>query len=350
MDSNPRHRIDRREWLAGAAGVLGLTGLGGTGTAAAGSDGRSVSALAAQQEDQEQGIRVEEIGDGLYFVTEGIYQMMFMVTGEGVVAVDAPPTIGQGILDAINEVTDESITHVVYTHYHADHIAGASLYPDDAEIVAHEKTADRLAQFDDPNRPEPTTTFEGSYNLEVGEQELELDYRGPNHSVDNVFVYAPAQKVLMLVDVVFPEWVPFKHLAVSSDIPGYIEAHEQALKYDFDTLVAGHLGQLGTPEDVRTQREFLADLRDNAEAAIESVDFQQVAQEAGTDNPWVLFDAYLTATAERTAEDTLETWGDRLKGAEVFMESHAFTMVESLRIDYGVLGPFGLPAEGDQES
>ncbi|QMU53442.1 MAG: hypothetical protein GKS07_08010 [Nitrosopumilus sp.] len=33
---------------------------------------------------------VEEIKDGLYWVTDGTYQAMFLTTGEGVIAVDAP--------------------------------------------------------------------------------------------------------------------------------------------------------------------------------------------------------------------------------------------------------------------
>lgn len=352
MDSEyPRFRLDRREWLAGTVGLLGLSSLGGTAAATSDGGDQALRAMAAQgQEIPEKGYLVEEIRDGLYYITEGVYQMMFLVTSEGVVVVDAPPTIGQNIQNAIDEVTNRSITHVVYSHYHADHIAAASLYPDDAEIIAHEKTADRLAEVHDPNRPEPTTTFEGSYTLEVGDKKLELDYRGPNHSVDNIFIHAPDQNVLMLVDVVFPGWVPFKNLAVSQNIPGYVEAHHEALQYDFDTLVAGHLGQLGTPDDVRTQLQFLDDLSDNARKAIETVDFQQIAQEEATDNPWQLFDAYLDAVAEQAAEATLETWGDRLKGADVFMESHAFTMAEALRVDYGILGPFGLPEEGDNQS
>lgn len=244
------------------------------------------------------------------------------------------------------------MTHVVYSHFHADHIAGASLYPDDAEIIAYAKTAELLEQFEDPHRPDPDTTFQGSYNLEVGDQELELDFRGANHSPDNIFIYAPNQKVLMLVDIVFPDWIPFKHLAVSRDIPGYIDAHEKALRYDFDILVSGHLGQLGSPDDVRLQRRFLADLKDTAEQKIETVEVGPIQQEVGPGNPWALFDAYLNEVSQQTAQVMLEAWEDRFKGAEVFMESHAFTMVEALRVDYGVLGPFGLPemAQDGQET
>ena len=40
--------------------------------------------------DSSKGYLVEEINDGLYWVTEGAYQTMFLTTGEGVIVVDAP--------------------------------------------------------------------------------------------------------------------------------------------------------------------------------------------------------------------------------------------------------------------
>lgn len=366
----------RRTYLnAGAVGLLGLAGLSGTAAGARPDVMAEFAAQLSQPEDPEipeKGYLVEELADGLYWITEGVYQMMFLTTGEGVVVVDAPPTIGENILDAIGEVTDEPITHVVYTHYHADHIGAATLYPDDAEYIGHVETARFLDRFGDPNRPSPTTVFGpkevsppgrdvgepggrpsddrkrrhvvgNSYTLEVGDQRLELEYRGSNHSVDNIFVYAPEQKVLMFVDVVFPGWIPFQNLAESSDILGYIEAHDQILEFEFDTLVAGHLTRLGNREDVRTQREFVMDLEANAREAIATVNLGEVIQEAQPTNLWETFDAYLEELTRVAAEPTLETWGDELRGADVFVESHAATMVESLRIDFGVLGPFGLP-------
>jgi len=61
----------------------------------------------------EKGYFVEELGDGLYWVTEGVYHVMFLTTGEGVIVVDAPPSMGDKILQAIAETTDEPITHVI---------------------------------------------------------------------------------------------------------------------------------------------------------------------------------------------------------------------------------------------
>ena len=99
-------------------------------------------------------------------------------------------------------------------------------------------------------------TFSNNYTVSLGNQSLILDYKGVNHERGNLFIYAPTQKVLMLVDIVFPGWVPFKELAIAEDVPGFISAHDQALDYPFDTLVAGHVSRLGTPNDVLIQKEF----------------------------------------------------------------------------------------------
>ena len=54
----------------------------------------------------------------------------------------------------------------------------------------------------------PTVTFPDKHTLTVGSQTLELEYRGPNHNPGNIFIYAPKQKVLLLIDLVFPGWSP----------------------------------------------------------------------------------------------------------------------------------------------
>ncbi len=295
---------------------------------------------------QDKGYLVEEVRDGLYWVTEGAYTHMFLTTGEGVIVVDAPPTIGEKILAAIAEVTDEPITHVIYSHTHADHIGAAHLYPQDATYIAHAETAAQLRDAMNPDRsspygvfagggavPVPTITFDDRYTLQVGDQILELDYRGVNHEPGNIFIYAPRQKVLMLADVIFPGWVPFKNLAMSEDALGWLEAHDQVLSYDFDTFVGGHMNRLGTREDAEIQREYMHDVWANAASALQSVDFYAIAQETGFENPWLLFDRYLDTVAKTCEAGTLEKWRGRLGAVDVFTEDQCFMAIMSLRID-----------------
>ena len=92
----------------------------------------------------------------------------------------------------------------------------------------------------------------------------------------------------MLVDIVFPGWVPFKDLAIAEDVPDFIKSHEQALSYPFDTLVAGHLTRLGTSQDGVTQIEFVKDLKSSAiNATNKYANFTNITQQVGGfSNPW----------------------------------------------------------------
>ena len=310
----------------------------------------------------EKGYLVEEIREGLYSVTDGSYNTMFLVTDEGVVAIDAPPAIGANYLKAIAEVTDKPIKYVIYSHSHLDHIgAAASIFPENATYIAHEKVAEELrrahqelqasaavsnnkTQFPPMQLPAfnvsrlppiPTETFAQNYTLQVGNQTLELNYHGNNHEEGNIFIYAPAQKTLMLVDIIFPGWVPFPDLALAEDVFGFIKAHDIALSYDFDTFVGGHLTRTGTREDVQVQREFITDLVAASNRANQNVTFSEVMDKVGgpTNNLWAIFKTYLDTVAEQCTNEMLPKWQQRLGGGQEFMFSHCWTMAESLRID-----------------
>jgi glyoxylase-like metal-dependent hydrolase (beta-lactamase superfamily II) len=289
----------------------------------------------------EKGYLVQEIGDQLYSVSDGSYNAMFLVTDEGVVAIDAPPTLGGNYLKAIAEVTDKPITHVIYSHAHIDHIGAANIFPKNATFIAQQETANELqramgvASNTSMVPPVPTLTFMKNMTLHVGNQTLQLDYYGNNHLPGNTFIYAPLQKVLMLVDIIFPGWIPFPYLAIAKDTAGFIEAHDIALKnYDFDTIVAGHLTRLGTRADVETQREFIMDLENASGKANQEVLFSEIASQVGRfDNPWLIFTNYIDAVNENCVQAMLPEWKDRLGAAEIFMSSHCFTMTESGRVD-----------------
>src|SRR5262249_8183228 len=171
---------------------------------------------------------------------------MFLVSSQGVIAVDPLPTLGRRYLESISKVTDRPVTHVVYSHEHLDHIGAANLFPKSAAIVPHIDTSVILLQRKDPRRPPPPTTFRDRFVLKVGDQTLHLEYQGVNHSPGNLFIYAPKQRVLMLVDVVYPGYVPYPGLGVATDIPGYIEAHRQALSYDFTEFIGGAVERVRT--------------------------------------------------------------------------------------------------------
>src|ERR1700730_11753060 len=267
------------------------------------------------------GYFVGKIDGNLHWVTDSVYQAMFLTTREGVVLVDAPPTIGHNLLRAIASVTHASgmptkVTHLVYSHSHADHIGASSLFGTDVVRIGHRENRRLLLRDNDPNRPPPNVTFDERHVLEVGGEQLQLAFHGPNHTPDNIFIHAPKHNTLMLVDVVMPGWIPFKGLAVSQDIPGWISAHDVALGYAWQTLVGGHLGRLGSRADAELQKQYVADLQASARATMASLDPTPFFQKYGpTGNSWAIFKAYLDAASQQAAAPIVAKYTGKLAAA-----------------------------------
>ena len=73
----------------------------------------------------------------------------FVITPAGVVVIDAlgSPALAQRLLAEIRKHTDQPVTHVILTHYHADHIYGLQTFKAaGAKVLAH-RTRPPLPQF-----------------------------------------------------------------------------------------------------------------------------------------------------------------------------------------------------------
>jgi glyoxylase-like metal-dependent hydrolase (beta-lactamase superfamily II) len=285
-----------------------------------------------------KGYAVEEIRDGVHWVTDGGYQCAFVVCENEVVAIDAPPSFGGFVTRAIRDVTDKPITHVVYSHYHGDHIGATAQFPDDAIRIGQEETHTLLTELGDPLRRPPDVTFKDRYRLEVGGKVLELHYKGNNHAPGNSFIHLPQQKILMLVDVIYPGWVPFANIAMSKHIPGFMDHHDYTLEFDFDTMITGHLTRLGTRADVETQREYMHDIKEAAQHALELTPAKREVSEGlvGMEHRYLYFKTMYDAAAGEAAQPVLKKWCGVLGGVETFAVNHTFIMYQSLRLDWNV--------------
>lgn len=283
--------------------------------------------------DLSRGYTVIEVADGVWIVTDGIYQAMFASTGEGIVVFDAPQSLIGKLKAAISDTTDEPITHLIYSHSHIDHIGGAFEFDDEVEIISSRQTAEKLERFDDTLRPDPDFSFDGNYTLQVGSLRVEMSPQGDGHEPGNLFMYLPEQRVLMAVDLVYPGWVPFTNLGMAEDIGRYIEDHDELLAFDFDVFVGGHLSRPGAPEDVVIAKTYLKDLIEAAETGRRSTDFYAVGQRVGFEDKWKLVGAYMDDVADVCTRIMLEKWKDRLGGAETSTRGHCWVMQEFLNIN-----------------
>lgn len=75
-----------------------------------------------------KGYHVGSYGGGAYWVTDGLYNSMFVVSDKGVIVIDAPRSYADKLPDAIREVTDKPVKYFVYSHHHADHTGGSAVF------------------------------------------------------------------------------------------------------------------------------------------------------------------------------------------------------------------------------
>src|SRR6476619_6442592 len=105
----------------------------------------------------EQGYFVGRVERNLYWITDGSYQCAFLTTSDGVVLLDAPPSIGHNIQRAVDEIAaangvSNKVTHFIYSHHHADHVGASSLFNKNVVRIGHEETRTLLRRDHDPAR------------------------------------------------------------------------------------------------------------------------------------------------------------------------------------------------------
>ncbi len=256
----------------------------------------------------DKGYFVTEIANNVYWLVGSGYQTMFVTTGQGVIVVDAPQPIGEKYLDAIKDVTSEPITHMIYSHSHADHTGAAGqIFSPDITYVSHTQTADVLKQ-ENGTRPIPSVTFDDSmYPLTVGDQTLELYYLGNFHSNGDILILAPQQKVAMIVDLMRPGEPPYRAFGVTPDIGLYLKTHDVLESFDFDVLISGHTNLLATKDDIQTNKQFAESVMENAKNALDSND-----------------------PTGNCAQTTINQWEGKLGNLETFMADHCNAMIDYL--------------------
>lgn len=287
-----------------------------------------------------QGYFVGRLEKNLYWVTDGTYQAAFLTTKDGVVLFDAPPSIGHNLQRAIDEIASANgvsnkVTHIVYSHHHADHLGASSLFGRNVVRVGHAETRRLLARDNDPTRPVPDVTFETRRTLRVGGERIDLAWLGTNHTPDNIYIHLPNHDTLMLVDINLPGWVPFASFNISEDVPGTIAAPAKALTYPWKHYIGGHMGRTGTRQDMVVYQQYVADLIDGVKKALVAVDPTPFFTKYGN-NSWAAVKTYQDAQVEYASAPVIKKYTGVLAAADVYTASTAFLILESVRLDSGV--------------
>lgn len=212
-------------------------------------------------------------------------------SGDEALLVDTLYTLGQTreMLSAIAaSVPAADICWVVNTHHDGDHWWGNQLVGDAlivsstsaAQTMRHagpETVAPFLSPDTDPRLRAilepfdfsgitptyPTITFNGALELTVGRRTVRVIEVGPAHTVGDVIIHVPDERVVYAGDV---QAFGCHGVVHSGPIDSCIRACDTILELDVDTVVPGHGPVGGKPEVVRV-RDYLERVRDHATAA-----------------------------------------------------------------------------------
>jgi glyoxylase-like metal-dependent hydrolase (beta-lactamase superfamily II) len=287
----------------------------------------------------EHGYFVDRLERNLYWITDGTYQSAFLTTSDGIVLLDAPPTIGNNIQRAVDEIASANgvsnkVTYVIYSHHHADHLGASLLFDKDVTRIGHEETRRLLLRDNDSARPPNEETFQDTRTLEIGGERIELAWHYANHSPDNIIIHFPNHDTVMMVDIVNPGWVPIAMSNLTEDIPGYIRSTETVLGYDWKHFIGGHVGRLGTRADVELHEQYMADVSEESRKAIDHVDPRRHYAHYG-ENKWAAVQSHLDETVRIASAPVIEKYTGVLGGADISTESTVFWVMESIRLDLG---------------
>lgn len=231
----------------------------------------------------------------------------FVVTPAGVVVIDAlgSPALATRLIAEIRKVTTQPITHVLVTHYHADHIYGLQVFKaQGARIIAHsaarvylhsetaqlrlEASRQELAPWvnDQTHLVEADEWIDADKELVVGGVRFQIKPVGPAHTPEDLVVYLPSEKVLFAGDLVFRSRIPFVGQA---DSRHWIIALDNLLAFDTKVIVPGH-GPLSSEArvDMQLTRDYLVYLRTTMGRAAKNLEPFEEAYKA-TD--WTQFEA-----------------------------------------------------------
>ena len=215
----------------------------------------------------------------------------FVITPQGVVVIDAlgSPALAQRLIGEIRKHTALPISHVIVTHYHADHIYGLQVFKAaGARIVAHARAREYLQSDNARLRLEASRQelapwvdaqtrlvdaddwLDGDRVLTIGGVRFDIRHVGPSHTPEDLVVFLPDRKLLFAGDLVFRGRIPFVGQADSKQ---WIKALEVLLGFDATVVVPGH-GPLSRSarEDMQLTRDYLLYLRTTMGTAARNLD------------------------------------------------------------------------------
>ena len=183
---------------------------------------------------------------------------MILRDGDKAFLFDTPPTelLTRALIDWITQTLKLEIVGFIPNHWHSDCMGGlAYLQSIGVKSYANQLTIE-IART--KNLPVPAIGFKDSLSLKLGNTDFSCYYLGAGHSMDNIVVWIPTEKILFAGCLV--KEISSKGLGntADGDLKAYPETIDKILhKFgDAKIVIPGH-GAFGGIELIRHTKELL---------------------------------------------------------------------------------------------
>lgn len=211
-----------------------------------------ISISLVQAQDAKRSIT--KVKGDVYRFQNNFHINVFVVTGDGVVVTDPiDADAASWLTSEIGKITEQPITHLVYSHSHGDHASGGLAYDEVPNVIMHSNAPDDL------DGVEATIRFDKSMQFSQGNKTFELTYLGPGHGSDMIAMVIRPENVGFVVDVASSKRLFYRDFP-NANIDDWINQVKTVQSLDFETMVGGH-GAVGVKSDIDDALSYLAELR-----------------------------------------------------------------------------------------
>lgn len=197
--------------------------------------------------------KLHHVTGDVYLFQNNFHMSLVVPTSEGTVRVDPiNADAGAWLNENLKEITDQPVTHLIYSHSHGDHASGGSAHPD-AEVIAHEAAGFTL------HGTTPTVRIGDTHTMTVGSKTFELTNVGAGHDNHMLVTVVRPENVGFIVDIAAPKRLPFRNFG-GANVDQWMGQIKAAMEIDFDIFAPGH-GVVGKKSDLGDALGYMEKLR-----------------------------------------------------------------------------------------
>jgi len=197
---------------------------------------------------------ITRVTDDVYRFQNKFHVNMFVITGDGVVVTDPINADAASWLRAeIGKLTEQPITHLIYSHSHGDHASGGAGYGKVANVIVQQNAAPAI------DGVKPTIRYGEQMSFVQGSKTFELTYLGPGHGTDLMAIVVRPDNVAFVVDAVSSKRLFYRDFP-GANLDDWIDQVRKIDSLEFEVMIGGH-GPIGTKSDVADGIAYLEELR-----------------------------------------------------------------------------------------